>query len=131
MERITISRDDDLYEAFADIAQTPDGMLAVTYRESLRHGPQPFSRVAVRTKERTNGQRVEKWEAAAGVRNRSLIDHAGQGNDRCLVDPGLSQGLAASKPSQSLPPVNTLTCPSSRSTLSTDTFSTNVLIRSD
>ena len=45
MERITISRDDDLYEAFADIAQTPDGILVVTYRESLRHGPQPFSRV--------------------------------------------------------------------------------------
>ena len=85
-------------------------MLVVTYRESLRHGPQPFSGVVVRrslyqgrtwepkrtvverTKERTNGQRVEKREAAAGVRDRSLTDHAGQGNVRCLVDRGLSQG---------------------------------------
>ena len=73
MERITISRDDDLYEAFADIAQTPDGMLAVTYRESLRHGPQPFSRVVVRTKERTNGDWTSRPLPTLDSRRRTAL----------------------------------------------------------
>ena len=48
MQTITVSRDDDIYEAFADIAQTPDGVLVCTYRESMGHSSRPFSRVIVR-----------------------------------------------------------------------------------
>ena len=39
MQRIVVSRDDSIYEAFADIAQTPDGTLLCTYRESMAHSP--------------------------------------------------------------------------------------------
>lgn len=48
MQTITISRDEALYEAFADIARAADGTLVCTYRQSLCHGPLPFSRVVVR-----------------------------------------------------------------------------------
>jgi len=48
MQTITISRDDNIYEAFADIACAGDGTLVCTYRESMCHGPWPFSRVIVR-----------------------------------------------------------------------------------
>ena len=48
MQKLVVSRNDDLYEGFADIATAADGTLVCTYRESLRHGPQPFSRVVVR-----------------------------------------------------------------------------------
>ncbi|MDA0336781.1 MAG: sialidase family protein [bacterium] len=48
MQTITISRNDDVYEAFADIACAGDGTLVCTYRESLCHGPWPFSRIIVR-----------------------------------------------------------------------------------
>ncbi|MDP6779012.1 MAG: sialidase family protein [Candidatus Latescibacteria bacterium] len=48
MQMITVSRDDNIYEAFADIAQVPDGTLVCTYRESMCHSPRPWSRVIVR-----------------------------------------------------------------------------------
>ncbi|MFN0166975.1 MAG: sialidase family protein [Bryobacteraceae bacterium] len=47
LEKLTVSRDDSVYEAFADIAQSR-GTLVVTYRESMMHAPYPFSRVVVR-----------------------------------------------------------------------------------
>ena len=48
MVKIVVSRDDDLYEAFADIAQTPTGVLVCTYREAMAHAPWPFSRIVIR-----------------------------------------------------------------------------------
>ena len=48
MQRITVSRNDDIYEAFADIAKAADGTLVCTYRESMCHSQRPFSRVIVR-----------------------------------------------------------------------------------
>ena len=48
MQTMTISRNDDVYEAFPDIARAGDGTLVCTYRESLCHGPWPFSRVILR-----------------------------------------------------------------------------------
>ena len=47
IEKLTISRNDNIYEAFADIAQSK-GILVVTYRESMMHSPYPFSSVVVR-----------------------------------------------------------------------------------
>jgi len=47
LEKLTVSRDDSVYEAFADIAQSK-GVFVVTYRESLMHSPYPFSRVVTR-----------------------------------------------------------------------------------
>jgi len=41
MQTITVSRDDNIYEAFADIAQTPDGTLVCAYRESMCHSSRP------------------------------------------------------------------------------------------
>jgi len=43
-----VSRDDQIYEAFPDVAMTPDGTLVCLYRESMAHAPFPFSRIAVR-----------------------------------------------------------------------------------
>ena len=40
--------DDEIYEAFADVAQAADGTLVCTYRESMGHSSRPFSRVIVR-----------------------------------------------------------------------------------
>jgi hypothetical protein len=51
MHKIVVSRDDNVYEAFADIARVPDGTLVCTYRESMAHAPWPFSRVIVRRSE--------------------------------------------------------------------------------
>ncbi len=48
IDKFTISRDESVYKAFADIAQTKDGVLVVTYRESMMHGAYPFSRLKVR-----------------------------------------------------------------------------------
>ena len=48
MQKITVSRNNEVYEAFADIAQAADSTLVCTYRESLCHGAVPFSRVMVR-----------------------------------------------------------------------------------
>jgi sialidase-1 len=48
MQKITVSRNDDIYEAFADIAQAADGTLVCTYRESMCHSSRPWSKVIVR-----------------------------------------------------------------------------------
>jgi sialidase-1 len=48
MQKITVSRNDDIYEAFADIAQSADGTLVCTYRESMCHSSRPWSKVIVR-----------------------------------------------------------------------------------
>ena len=48
MQTITVSRNDEIYEAFADVAQAADGTLVCTYRESMGHSSRPFSRVIVR-----------------------------------------------------------------------------------
>lgn len=47
MIRSILAREDSVYKAFPDIAMTSDGTLVCTYRESLMHGPRPFSRVVV------------------------------------------------------------------------------------
>lgn len=48
MLKITISRDDHIYNCFPDIAMAKDGTLVCVYRESMGHAPFPFSRIAVR-----------------------------------------------------------------------------------
>ena len=48
MQTITVSRNDEIYEAFADVAQAADGTLVCTYRESMGHSSRPFSRIIVR-----------------------------------------------------------------------------------
>ena len=48
MQMITVSRNDEIYEAFADVAQAVDGTLVCTYRESMGHSSRPFSRIIVR-----------------------------------------------------------------------------------
>ena len=48
MQTLTVSRNDEIYEAFADVAQAIDGTLVCTYRESMGHSSRPFSRIIVR-----------------------------------------------------------------------------------
>jgi len=48
MIKLTVSRDDNIYECFPDVAMTPDGTLVCIYRECMMHAPFPFSRIAVR-----------------------------------------------------------------------------------
>jgi len=48
MIKLTVSRHDNIYECFPDIAQAPDGTLVCVYRECMGHAPYPFSRLVVR-----------------------------------------------------------------------------------
>ena len=48
MIRLTVSRNDNIYECFPDVARTPEGTLVCVYRECMGHGPYPFSRLVVR-----------------------------------------------------------------------------------
>ena len=48
MQILTVARNDEIYEAFADVAQAADGTLVCTYRESMGHSSRPFSRIIVR-----------------------------------------------------------------------------------
>ena len=41
MIRLTVSRNDSIYECFPDVGRTPEGTLVCVYRESMGHGPQP------------------------------------------------------------------------------------------
>ncbi len=96
MQTITVSRDDNIYEAFADIAQTPDGTLVCTYRESMCHSSRPWSKVIVRRSfdrgltwgprqvviERTRAQS----EAGEGRLNCSRITACADGSLLLIVD---------------------------------------------
>ena len=70
MQTIAISRDDALYEAFADIARAADGTLVCTYRQSLCHGPVPFSRIVVRRSRDGGapGARLNWWSSVPASR---------------------------------------------------------------
>lgn len=48
MIKTCISRHDNIYECFPDIAQARDGTLVCIYRECMMHAPFPFSRLVVR-----------------------------------------------------------------------------------
>ncbi len=48
VEKRTIARNDHIYSAFPDITRTRGGALVLIYRESMGHGPLPFSRLIVR-----------------------------------------------------------------------------------
>lgn len=96
MQKVTISRNDDIYEAFADIAQAADGTLVCTYRESMCHGPRPWSKVIVRRSHDrglTWGPRQvviqrtrEQSEAGQGRLNCSRIAVCGDGTLLLIVD---------------------------------------------
>lgn len=86
MQKLTVSRDDELYEAFADIAQTPDGTLVCTYRESMAHAPWPFSRIVVRRSE--DGGYT--WRAKQVLIEKN--DEAGEGRLNCSRITCLSDG---------------------------------------
>ena len=96
MQTITVSRDDNIYEAFADIAQTPDGTLVCTYRESMCHSSRPWSKVIVRRsfdRGLTWGPRQvviernrEQSEAGEGRLNCSRITACADGSLLLIVD---------------------------------------------
>ena len=96
MQKITVSRNDDLYEAFADIAQAADGTLVCTYRESMCHSYRPFSRIVVRRsfdRGRSWGPRQvviertrEPSEAGDGRLNCSRITACADGSLLLIVD---------------------------------------------
>ena len=48
MISLTVSRHDDRYEGWPDLAAAPDGTLVCVYRESMMHASFPFSRLVVR-----------------------------------------------------------------------------------
>ena len=48
MVRSIVSRNDDLYECFPDLALCDDGTLVCVYRECMFHAPFPFSRLVCR-----------------------------------------------------------------------------------
>ncbi len=93
MQKLTVSRDDNIYEAFADIAQTSDGTLVCTYRESMAHAPWPFSRIVVRRSEdggytwRPKQVLIEKsQEKGEGSLNCSRITACQDGTLLLIVD---------------------------------------------
>ena len=96
MQTITVSRNDDLYEAFADVATAADGTLVCTYRESLCHAAYPFSRIIVR-RSRDGGytwaprtvvaeRTREQTAAGEGVLNCSRIAACADGTLLLVVD---------------------------------------------
>ena len=48
IEKVTVSRNDRIYELAPDIARLPNGKLVCVYRESDGHTAREFSRVAYR-----------------------------------------------------------------------------------
>ena len=96
MQKIAVSRNDDIYEANADIAQAADGALICTYRESMVHAPQPWSKIIVRRShdrgltwgprqivtERTR----EQSQASEGRLNSSRITACSDGTLLMIVD---------------------------------------------
>lgn len=48
MNKRIVSKDDRVYACFPDIAMCQDGTLVCVYRESMGHGPYPFSRLVSR-----------------------------------------------------------------------------------
>ncbi len=48
IEKVTVSRDDDVYELLPDVARMPSGKLVCIYRESDGHTVRHFSSVATR-----------------------------------------------------------------------------------
>jgi len=92
VQTITVSRDDSVYECFADVAQA-GGILVCTYRESMEHRPVPFSRVVVRRSEdggytwRPKQILIEKnAEAGEGGLNCSRILGCSDGTLLLVVD---------------------------------------------
>lgn len=77
MQKLTVSRDDGVYEAFADISQALDGTLVCTYRESMAHAPWPFSRIVVRR----SGDGGYTWQPKQVVIEKN--DEAGEGRLNC------------------------------------------------
>ena len=49
IEKVTVSRDDGVYELLPDVARMPSGKLVCIYRESDGHTVRHFSIVATRT----------------------------------------------------------------------------------
>ncbi|MBQ35844.1 MAG: hypothetical protein QGI32_06950 [Candidatus Latescibacteria bacterium] len=49
MERFTVSRDDDIYEAFPDVALTPSGRLVCVFAECTHHRDRSYTRAMVTT----------------------------------------------------------------------------------
>ena len=96
MQKITVTRNDNLYEAFADIAQAADGTLVCTYRESMCHSYRPFSRIVIRRsfdRGRSWGPRQvvcecsrEDTEAGRGMLNCSRLTACGDGTLLLIVD---------------------------------------------
>jgi sialidase-1 len=49
VERFTVSRDDNIYEAFPDVAITPSGRLVCVFSECTHHGDRRYTCVMVAT----------------------------------------------------------------------------------
>ena len=47
MERFVISRDDDIYEAFPDVAMTSSGRLVCVFAECTHHRDRSYTRAMV------------------------------------------------------------------------------------
>ncbi|NLG28364.1 MAG: exo-alpha-sialidase [Chloroflexi bacterium] len=93
MIKLTVTRNDELYECFPDIAAAQDGTLVCTYRESLAHGARPFSRVVVRrsadgglTWQARQVLLAKNWERGEGDLNCPRIAALADGSLLLVID---------------------------------------------
>lgn len=81
MIRYIVAREDSVYKCFPDIAITADSTLVCTYRESMMHGPRPFSRIVVQLSRDGGLNWTEKkiidtcndWNQDGGFNNPRLL----------------------------------------------------------
>ncbi|MFP6590689.1 MAG: sialidase family protein [Candidatus Latescibacterota bacterium] len=63
MERFVISRDDDIYEAFPDVAMTSSGRLVCVFAECTHHRDRSYTRAMVTTSD----DRGRTWSPKRGL----------------------------------------------------------------
>ena len=63
MERVVISRDDDIYEAFPDVAMTSSGRLVCVFAECTHHRDRSYTRAMVTTSD----DRGRTWSPKRGL----------------------------------------------------------------
>lgn len=63
MERFIVSRDDDIYEAFPDVALTPSGRLVCVFAECTHHRDRGYTRIMVTT----SSDRGRTWAPKRGL----------------------------------------------------------------
>lgn len=74
IRKVTVSRDDDVYECFPDVVRTRSGRLICVYRESDSHKARDFSHIVLRTSDNDGNTWSDKCAISkSSIRNGVLL----------------------------------------------------------